>query len=98
MAEKGKYPNSGILSRNQRRESDKHPEYSGTAEVDGVEYWLSAWVNNGDNGKYFKISFKKKEPRQGGGGQSQGRSDRGNDRGRSRDDDDDYRGNGDVPF
>lgn len=62
----GKYPNSGILSRNQKRESDKHPEFTGSAEVNGVEYWLSAWVNEGDKGKYFKISFKPKDQKQSG--------------------------------
>lgn len=58
----GKYPNSGILSRNTKKTSDKHPEYSGSAEIDGVEYWLSAWVNESDKGKYFKISFTPKQP------------------------------------
>lgn len=57
----GKYPNSGILSKNQKRKSDKHPEYTGSAEIDGVEYWLGAWVNESDKGKYFKISFTRKE-------------------------------------
>ena len=58
----GEYPNSGILSRNDRRKSDNHPEFTGTAEVDGVEYWLSAWVNETREGrKYFKIRFKKKD-------------------------------------
>lgn len=73
----GKYPNSGILSRDKNRKSDKHPEYTGSAEVDGVEYWMNAYINEGEHGKYFKISFKKKEPRQsGGGGKSQGSSQR----------------------
>jgi len=57
----GKYPNSGILSRVTDRKSDKHPEFSGSAEIDGVEYWMSAYVNEGEKGKYFKISFKPKE-------------------------------------
>ena len=58
----GKYPNSGILSRNDKRKTDKHPEFSGTAEVDGVEYWLAGWVNQTQDGrKYFKLSFTKKE-------------------------------------
>ena len=57
----GKYPNSGILSRVTDRKSDKNPEFSGSAEIDGVEYWMSAYVNEGEKGKYFKISFKPKE-------------------------------------
>lgn len=64
----GKYPNSGILSRVTDRKSDKHPEFSGSAEIDGVEYWMSAYVNESEKGKYFKISFKPKEQQ----GQSDG--------------------------
>lgn len=78
----GKYPNSGILSRAQNRKSDKHPEYSGSAEIDGQEYWLSAWINEGEKGKFFKISFTPKQPQ----GQ-QGRSD-GVSRSQKQDDDD----------
>ena len=55
------FPNSGILSRNSKRTTDKHPEYKGTAQVDGVEYWLSAWINENQHGKYFKISFTPKD-------------------------------------
>jgi len=70
----GKYPNSGIMSRDKNRKSDKHPEFTGSAEIDGREYWLSAYVNENENGKYFKISFKPKDQQSGGGGQSRGRS------------------------
>ena len=57
----GKYPNSGILSRNDKRQSDKHPEFNGSAEVDGVEYWLAAWVNEKDGRKYFRLKFEPKD-------------------------------------
>lgn len=70
MAKKS-FPNSGILSRNTRKTSDKHPEYSGSAEIDGVEYWISAWVKDGQNGKFFSMSFKPKEQQSGGGGGQQ---------------------------
>ena len=70
MAKKS-YPNSGILSRDKKRKSDKHPEFTGSAEVDGVEYWLSAWVNESEHGKYFKISFKPKDGQKAAGEHSQ---------------------------
>ena len=66
----GKYPNSGTLGRNKRRESDKHPEYTGQCEIDGREFWISAWLKEGSDGKFFSLSFKPKEQKQ-GGGQSQ---------------------------
>ena len=59
--------NTGILARNSRRESDRHPEYTGSINADGVEYWLSAWVNEGKPGgklagkKYFRLSLQPKE-------------------------------------
>lgn len=71
MAKKS-FPNSGILSRNTRKTSDKHPEYSGSAEIDGVEYWISAWLKEGQNGKFFSMAFKPKEQQQGNQQRSQG--------------------------
>lgn len=59
--------NTGILSKNDRREKDTHPEYTGTINVDGVDYWLSAWIKEGKPGgkmegrKFFSLSLRKKE-------------------------------------
>ena len=36
--------NSGVLFKNDRKESDKYPDYKGTIDVNGTEYSLSAWV------------------------------------------------------
>ena len=58
--------NSGILSRNDRRESEKHPEFTGTINVDGKDYWLSAWVKErkDGSGKFFSLSVRAKEAKQ----------------------------------
>lgn len=58
------YPNSGILGKNKRmREGKNDPPYSGTCEVNGVEFWLAAWVKESkkDGSKFFSLSFTPKE-------------------------------------
>lgn len=54
--------NRGTLGKNHRREKDTHPEYTGQIDIDGVGYWLSAWVKEGQGGKFFSLSVKPKEP------------------------------------
>lgn len=51
----------GVLFKNDRKESDNHPDYKGQAEVDGVEYWIAAWIKEGKKGKFMSISFTEKE-------------------------------------
>lgn len=67
MTEKD-YNMTGILGRNERREKDSHPTHSGQCTIDGKQYWVSAWVNEGNKGKYFKLSFKPKMAREHQGG------------------------------
>jgi uncharacterized protein (DUF736 family) len=45
--------NSGALFRNDRKESDKHPDYRGELNVGGVEYWVSAWLKTSGKGTKF---------------------------------------------
>ncbi len=59
--------NSGMMARSETRKTEKHPEFSGSINVEGVDYWLSAWVNEGKPGgkmegkKYFSIKINRKE-------------------------------------
>ncbi len=52
---------SGILFKNDRKEKDSHPDYTGRATIDGVEYFMSAWIKDGAKGKFMSFSFKPKE-------------------------------------
>jgi hypothetical protein len=54
--------NSGSLFKNDKREKDTHPNAKGTALIGGVEYWVSAWTKQRDNGeKWQSLSFTPKE-------------------------------------
>jgi len=55
-------PNSGSLFKNDKKETDAHPNAKGTALIDGVEYWVSAWTNKDKNDQpYQKLTFKRKD-------------------------------------
>ncbi len=49
---------SGVLFKNERATSDKHPVYKGRATINGEMYWMSAWVNENEKGKYLSIRFE----------------------------------------
>lgn len=51
----------GVLFENDRKETDNHPDFKGTAQIDGQEYWLSAWEKSGAKGLYISLSFKLKD-------------------------------------
>lgn len=54
--------NSGVLFRNEKKQSEKHPDLNGSINSDGRDYWLSAWVNESKDGKkYFKLSLTPKD-------------------------------------
>ena len=54
--------NSGSLFKNDKKESDNHPDYNGSAMVNGTEMWMSAWLKTASNGKKFmSFSFKPKD-------------------------------------
>lgn len=59
-------PNSGSLFKNDKKEKDTHPDYTGNALIGGEEYWISAWLKETKGGKkkFFSFSFKPKEDNQ----------------------------------
>jgi hypothetical protein len=53
--------NRGVLFRNDRKQQDNHPDHTGTININGVEYWLSAWIKSGANGRFFSLAVKPKD-------------------------------------
>lgn len=58
--------NRGVLFKNDRATKDTHPGYTGSLNVEGVEYFLDAWVKEGSKGKFFSVSVKRKDKQPGG--------------------------------
>jgi len=60
--------NRGSLFKNTKKEEDRHPDYNGSINVEGTEYWLNAWIKESkkDGTKFFSLSVKEKtdSPRQ----------------------------------
>ncbi len=59
--------NRGSIWPNDKKETEKHPDFTGSLDVNGVEFWVSAWKRKPDaNPKAPSLSFsvKPKEERQ----------------------------------
>lgn len=54
--------NTGSLFRNNRKESERHPDYNGSVRIEGHDYWISGWLKETKDGqKYFSLAFKRKD-------------------------------------
>jgi len=53
--------NRGTLGKNKNPKSEKSPPYSGKLNVEGVDYWVSGWVQkNGQTGEpFFSLSLQR---------------------------------------
>lgn len=62
--------NRGSIWRNERKEKDTHPDFTGTINVDGVEYFCDAWKRRPDASERapaltFSVKRKDKQPGKG---------------------------------
>lgn len=68
MANNQQYDNTnqGAIFINKRKVSAKHADYTGTLNVEGVEYWANIWVKKAkaSGEQFLSVSLRKKEPRQ----------------------------------
>ena len=57
--------NSGSLFKNDKKTSDRHPDYRGSGKVGGVEVWISGWIKKTRAGDTFmSLSIEPKEREQ----------------------------------
>ena len=57
--------NSGALFKNDKDGKESRPDYKGTLNVNGTDYWISAWIKSSKAGsKYMSLSVQPKEARQ----------------------------------
>ena len=53
--------NRGSISKNKRKEQDKHPDYRGSATIEGKQYWISAWIKQKDGESFLSMNYQIKE-------------------------------------
>jgi uncharacterized protein (DUF736 family) len=52
----------GALFKNDRKESEQHPDYNGNLRLNGQDYWVSAWIKSSKAGKkYMSLSLRPKQ-------------------------------------
>lgn len=58
MAKEFDNTNRGSIWKNDKKETEKHPDFTGSLNVAGTEYWVSAWKRKPDaNEKAPALSF-----------------------------------------
>jgi hypothetical protein len=56
--------NSGALFKNEKEGKESRPDYKGTLNVNGTDYWISSWIKSSKAGvKYMSLSVQPKEGR-----------------------------------
>lgn len=49
--------NRGALFLNDRKQSDKHPDWKGRININGVDHWLSGWKKQTQRGPVLSLSL-----------------------------------------
>ncbi len=63
--------NNGVLFRNENKEQPNQPDYRGSLDVEGVDYWISAWIktagaaakNPGSKFMSLALTLKEEKPK-----------------------------------
>ena len=58
--------NRGALFKNDKQGKESRPDYKGTLNVNGQDFWISAWLKSSKAGnKYMSLSVQPKEAQAG---------------------------------
>ena len=53
---------SGSLFKNERKATDRHPDYNGSCKIEGKEYWIAGWIKTSKAGrKFMSLAFTVKD-------------------------------------
>lgn len=65
MAEYDNNLRGALFKNKQKREGKQDADYRGNVEIDGVGYWVDAWINTPKGGgeKYMALKLKPKQPK-----------------------------------
>lgn len=58
--------NTGVLFKNDKDGNEKRPDYKGSVNIEGTDYWLSAWIKTkrDGSGKFMSLKAERKEQQQ----------------------------------
>jgi uncharacterized protein (DUF736 family) len=54
--------NRGAIFRNEKKQTESHPDYTGSINVNGVDMWVSGWLKTSEKTgkKFMSLSVKDK--------------------------------------
>lgn len=54
--------NTGAIFRNEKKAEDKHPDYTGSLDVNGVPHYLDGWIRHkkDGSGSFLSVRIKPK--------------------------------------
>ena len=61
MTDRQEDAGSGALFKNDKKEKPSHPDYQGDCTIRGRKFWMSAWIKEGQKGKYMSVAFRPAE-------------------------------------
>lgn len=65
--------NTGVIFRNDNKQSDRHPDYKGHfTDANNVEHWFDGWIRQSAKGPLISFRVKPKDQSGSGGGNNAG--------------------------